>query len=656
MLSRCKHPVALGALPPLLAYLLSWYYDGQDILLLTGTALVLLLWAVSSGLERWRRGEARPTGFLPAFMLAWFVWYAMTLLWSPDPYTSWFYVWTLGALPLAFLGWTLATPTDPERADRIWRQFRFGVFLSALVLAGLAMYQYWHWTRIGMSPAGLRPYGPLLDTNSFAAWMNLLFFPVLFVWFLKDESVVENRTGRGWAWALFGLLALILLADFSTDSRGGLLSWLCTWPFAIWALYRRPRVWRKLATVGLAALAAFSVFQWSRGFDLVGHLAPSFIDHNISTVSRWLMWKATWHMYLAHPWGGVGLGGYFLFYPAFRLPAELASAGTYAHNDYLQFLAEGGPLNLAFLLAFAAILFWAAWKLIRMGATSPARSIAEYPRLEAVGLVLGVFAITGHALGNFIFYNLPLSLLAGLFLARAWMVLAPPASSPQTGIPTIGRQRLAAVLVALLLAWPVADLLCDTAGVTLMNGTWVGAYLPNAWRFPVLFRTAELLSVIRSLDPAPHLLLAGLYRQSAKLPTLTAAQRRLQLDSALVQYHAALEGIPREASVLNAIAALIAKHGPALGLSPAATDKAAVGYWRQAIAVDPEDLAIRYDLATWLRLHSQYAAGRALLLRGGNRPLLGREPKILAAMIAAYPDGAPPGFRPRKGPGIPARP
>jgi Flp pilus assembly protein TadD len=64
-------------------------------------------------------------------------------------------------------------------------------------------------------------------------------------------------------------------------------------------------------------------------------------------------------MWIAHPWTGVGLGAFHVHFPSFA-QADLVSkwpAGqsivNYAHNEYLQVLAEGGILLLlSFLLIF----------------------------------------------------------------------------------------------------------------------------------------------------------------------------------------------------------------------------------------------------------------------------------------------------------------
>ncbi|WP_226856575.1 O-antigen ligase family protein, partial [Acidithiobacillus caldus] len=272
--------------------------------------------------------------------------------------------------------------------------------LSTWVLAAIGLWEYYQLLGEGAGWQALRPQGPLLDCNSYSAWMNLLFFPLIARFFYVDAQRTATFLDRRIDWSIVGYLltiALLLLADFSTGSRGGLLAWLCTIPFAIWGFRGFPGMGKRWAVILGLVLLAFLIMNYPKGYDILGQLNPHYISSNIATVSRSLMWIATWHIFLSHPYLGTGLGSYFLFYPAYRLPGELASAGTYAHNDYIEFLAEGGLINLGFLLAFAGTLFYALYRLI----VRPARlGISEENRYWALGLVLGVFAITGHALGN----------------------------------------------------------------------------------------------------------------------------------------------------------------------------------------------------------------------------------------------------------------
>ncbi|MCE5361532.1 MAG: O-antigen ligase family protein [Acidithiobacillus sp.] len=622
------------SLIPLLAYLISWYYNGALIPLLAGSSALLLVFGVIAAWPRLRQRLPWPRGYLPVFMLAWLLWFWLTLFWSHVPYSSWFYFWTLGAVPLSFLGWIMISEREIEK---VWPWFWRGILLSTWVLIGIAFWEYFDGVATNQVLGNIRVQGTLLDTNSFAAWMNLLWF-VLLGRFLYLDGHRQGRKSIDYT-VLFYLvtLAFVTFAFWMTYSRGGALAWFCTSIIALFAFRKIPGFGRNLSLIVGIEVAAYAIFGYLHGYDMLGHLAPGYISSSIETVSRGLMWIATWHIFLSHPYLGTGLGSYFLFYPAYRLPGELASAGTYAHNDYIEFLAEGGLINLGFLLAFAGALFYALYRLI----LRPARlGIPEEDRYWALGLVLGVFAITGHALGNFIFYNLPLSILAGIFLAQAWRLYHRQGDTapilPRLGIRHPQVLQFALVLLVVMASWFLA---LDAAVYGLFsNNAWLDAVIanPNA-RAVFLMRAARFLEITRPQATQPWVYMGNAYLNLAATDTsMPAAQRRVLLEAALQQYHASLVGIPRQAGVYNAIGSLYSQYGSTLlGMTPQAAEDSAVLAWRKGLALTPESVNLRSEIATAAYFaHGNVAGGIAFLQAGLQRPLF-PEPKALLRWVIA---------------------
>ncbi|WP_308389710.1 O-antigen ligase family protein [Acidithiobacillus sp. AMEEHan] len=622
---------------PFFAYLSSWYYNGSLIPLLAVSSVSLLLWGAVAAWPRIRAGLPWPRGYLPAFMLLWLFWYWLTLFWSHVPYSSWFYFWTLGSVPLGFLAWTMLSERD---AEAVWPWFWRGIVASAWILSAIGLWQYYRLLGEGANWMGLRPQGPLMDCNSYAAWMNLFFFVLVGRYFWLDGRRPRALLSKSIDWVTFGYLltiAIILLADFSTGSRGGLLAWACTLPFALLGFRGKPGVWSRWAAVLFLVLIAFLLMNYPKGYDILGQLNPHYISSNIATVSRSLMWIATWHIFLSHPYLGTGLGSYFLFYPAYRLPAELASAGTYAHNDYIEFLAEGGLINLGFLLAFAGALIYALYRLIFRAARL---GISEENRYWALGLVLGVFAITGHALGNFIFYNLPLSILAGIFLAQAWHLYHRQGETapllPRLGIRHPGVVQGVLVVLVVLAGWFLA---LDAAVYALFsNNAWLDGVISNPnGRAVFLMRAARFLEVARPQATQPWVYMGNAYLNlAASDANMPAAQKRVLLKAALRQYHASLVGIPRQAGVYNAIGSLYNQYGSTLlGMTPQAAQDRAVLAWRKGLALDPASVNLRSEIATAAYFdHGKVAGGIAFLQAGLNRPLF-PEPRALLQWVIA---------------------
>jgi hypothetical protein len=329
-------------------------------------------------------------------------------------------------------------------------------------------------------------------------------------------------------------------------------------------------------------------------------------------------------MYLSHPWLGTGIGSYFLNYPAYRLPGELASAGTYAHNDYLEYLAEGGLINLGFLLSFAGILMYAMYRLLyRAG---KALQMSDEQRLTALGLVLGVFAITGHALGNFIFYNLPLSVLAGLFMARAWRIYG-TSENTQPLLPKIGINHGFIAQIILLLGIVVAswNLLADGATYAfLSDNTWLNAVIKNPrQRTTLLLKVADTLTSLRPLATQPHVYLANTYLTLAERDTrMDSASRRSLVQAALHQYEQSLIGIPQQAGVLNSIGTLYLTQGKLLGLDATQRQRQTLLAWRRGLAINPESISLRNQIAQLAYADQGDVKGGLTFLRAGlARPL-----------------------------------
>lgn len=134
-------------------------------------------------------------------------------------------------------------------------------------------------------------------------------------------------------WTAAALLALAGL--WTTQTRAafaGLAAVLGLW--AALALEGRRRAAALAALCAAAALAGLVVFRgraWTHG----------------------LIWHDTLALWQAHPWLGCGLGRFHIEFPAFASPAlralwpEEKVIVNFAHNEYLQVLAETGVVGFA---------------------------------------------------------------------------------------------------------------------------------------------------------------------------------------------------------------------------------------------------------------------------------------------------------------------
>lgn len=328
--------------------------------------------------------------------------------------------------------------------------------------------------------------GPFNDRNAFAALLNLLWFPAVFLFFkIADHTPL-------WPKVLLGsCLYVISLAFFATSSRGGILTWVLLMPILLWAGYKN---FKTSKVVIIVLITVFFAYLSSSLF-----LNSTIVDRNFSVAqdasifARLYIWKSTLLMALDYPILGTGWGTFGYFYPAYRLPTEKTTAGFFAHNDYLQFAAEGGMLASLILVTIFGYLLLKLRVLLK---------VSSQTSFESVALLLGVLALFIHALVNFIFYFAFMSAVAGLFLARIAMLSETPnlLKLPHLGNVRDSVKKLVGSLVVIYFALPylvhVLAQLCLTGDKLGLKGIQLIAPAVQAY---------DVANLITSIYPADNL-------------------------------------------------------------------------------------------------------------------------------------------------------
>jgi O-antigen ligase len=267
-------------------------------------------------------------------MFAYLIWLFIVTSSSSIPNPSLMTLAALAGLPVLYL-----TMGNSPNLNAIWPPLRITLYLGAMSLALWGLWQVV--AKIGYG----WPVGPLIDRNVFAALMNLLWFPVAYL-FLTNSSTRSKAI-------LFGAgLFIINMALFATASRGGIAIWLLLLPILLWAGWRYTRNKWWVAAIPIIAIAAY-IASMNLGADTNIANRSFALSQDASTGARLLLWQSAIQMTWAHPFTGTGWGTFAGIYPAFRSPLENTTAGVFAHNDYLQLAAEGGviaPLLLLFIL------------------------------------------------------------------------------------------------------------------------------------------------------------------------------------------------------------------------------------------------------------------------------------------------------------------
>ena len=372
-----------------------------------------------------------------------------------------------------------------------------------------------------------RSSGPVIDPNGWASGINLFFF-VLAAWFFKAG-------GRS-ASIIFLLLGLFAAASFMAYSRVGLLVFAASFAFiSIIALcmhrYRR----RAIMLIVLICTTYYSVQLYRSAEEATKHNEGYTLNmEDVGWSQRFAQWNSGLAQYADHPIVGSGLGTFKVLYPQYRTLADSNTAGNYVHNDYIQLLAEGGPILLLFVVSLVLFLLWqlarALWRL---------KQQQKRKDFETIVLIVALGTVFVHAIMNFTLYNLVNELIMGCVLARVlWLTGYSTEHKVKVHSPVVIRVALI-VGAAYLLVLNYADAISSDL-------VYQGNILPLDRKDPAdQLKTYEILSAIRKFrteNAANPFAMAIFYRTSFDDQSLdnVEGRRSLAIVTAL-EYQSGLE-------------------------------------------------------------------------------------------------------------------
>lgn len=440
-----------------------FWYIGSALTALLLLVIVVVSWRGSFTHLTWQKYA------LSSLMLVYLAWLFIVSFSSAIPNTSMITLAIFAGLPVMYL----IASNIPALGD-IWKSLRIVLFNGGVILATWGLWQVIDHVGYGQA------VGPLIDRNAFAALMNLLWFPAAYLF-------LTNTYTRTKAFLLGAGLLIISMALFATASRGGIATWLLLLPILLWAGWRYTHAKWWVASIPLIALLAY-VISANLGTDTDIAQRSYTLSQDSSTSARLMLWQSAIQVALSHPLTGTGWGTFSAIYPAFRSPQENTTAGVFAHNDYLQFAAEGGMPALLLLLSILLGIAWQLRKSIKLSRTTAG--------FESSALLLGVLAIFIHASLNFIFYFAFMNIIAGLYLARAAQLTELPRTITPPSFTQISRpiKNLLASFIVLMIAAPFLVHLIAQACLT---GTQPGLNAINQLAPDVTaYKIAKLITAI----------------------------------------------------------------------------------------------------------------------------------------------------------------
>ncbi|MFI5109760.1 MAG: O-antigen ligase family protein [Terriglobales bacterium] len=201
-------------------------------------------------------------------------------------------------------------------------------------------------------------------------------------------------------WALAGLIFVGVVHSFSRMGFIAALSSLFvmgTLALATrqlsWVTGSRRRRWVAAAMVATLALAGFVFLPPDK---LVQRFAKLVSTDELTAGGRTHLWAETIPLIRAYVFFGCGLDGYEAAFSRFKVSGPLLT-DDFAHNDYLQLLAE---LGLAGFLIVAALAF----SVVRLAVRGSVKSADSEARYFSVACAGALAAILLHSLADFNLY------------------------------------------------------------------------------------------------------------------------------------------------------------------------------------------------------------------------------------------------------------
>ncbi len=273
-----------------------------------------------------------------------------------------------------------------------------------------------------------------------------------------------------WAKVLLGYGSLVSLAGIVfTGSRGGYISIAAgLLVFGVLSLlivtrHRFDRLGYVLGTVGVATLiiggiAYLSVSQ-----------TPAFRSRveSVATLddARMRIWPSAVKQFQLCPVFGTGSGTFLYYGREFRDPL-LQTDPKYAHNDYLQFLAEYGIVGMTAFLVFLVIHLLSGWKGFNriLESRNEFEGVGDTSMALTVGALSATAAIMAHSVVDF---NLHIPSNT-LLLAFVFGILAHPGGAG----PAWRSEPIFPAPLALRLVLPVLGLWIAFVGLPKLPGEY----------------------------------------------------------------------------------------------------------------------------------------------------------------------------------------
>ena len=304
---------------------------------------------------------------------------------------------------------------DPELAE-VYRKLLFvmffGLALFGLLYAATSNGKL-YWVRATLE--NTTPFGPYVNPTNFAGVMELATPWIAgYTWMAWCRRSASTPLRESRIPFLASATVLCVLSALATASKAGAA--LLGISLAVLALVAC-RGWRQRLVILLGALSLLGLFTVGLRYLPLGTRIRDFVEATggqVSEVDRFVAWNASTAMIKDYAVTGSGFGSFQDVFPAY-LPSGEYMRWYRAHNDYLQVVLEGGAIA-------ALLVVWLIWNYWRRALGALKRTPHGSRDYAAIGLVLGLIALSVHAFFDFN-HQVPANAL--LFTTLAAIAIAP---------------------------------------------------------------------------------------------------------------------------------------------------------------------------------------------------------------------------------------
>lgn len=345
----------------------------------------------------------KPTLYFPIIKDKAILAYAIFILWGVCSYLYWSVVklhsiTAIFTFLIGLLSYFIAYTDNSKTSLNVQK-------LLLVLGLGLVVYTYYQFFVLNIK----RPMGLLSNWNTHAAFLAMVLLP----WVLR-YALKSRHTGTQTAFN-YAITLLFIFAMGLTQSRGALLL------LAIGVLGLLVIIWQQRLSYRQCIYLLLSIIL---GYFLSGFFVNETIVQRISMITevqsytttrsgRHLLWLPAWQMYLDRPIFGWGLGAFALLFSQYRAPMTREN-GHYAHNDYLQFLLELGPVGLLLFLIFVFFVVKKFYYVLHKK-----EAVLSNYRTEAFILLTPCIGMLVHTFFTFHLYQLSMQIIFGYYLGQA---------------------------------------------------------------------------------------------------------------------------------------------------------------------------------------------------------------------------------------------